>query len=99
MMLTIFVTDSELRTIETLANTEQGQALGGLMARAACAVDYVHKNDVEQAAKQAWAAECDATGEKFGPAWDALREADRQLEAARVAYVAAVEGGVLSDKY
>lgn len=93
MMLTVYVTSDELKAIEAAANTEQGQALGGLVARAACAVDYVHKNDVEQAAKQAWAAECDATGEKFGPAWDVLREADRQLEAARVAYVAAVERG------
>lgn len=99
MMLTIFVTDSELRTIETLANTEQGQALGGLMACDAAAVAYADLIPTEQAAKQAWAAEREATGEEFGPAWDALREADRQLEAARVAYVAAVEGGVLSDKY
>lgn len=90
-MLTIFVTDSELRTIVTLANIEQGQALGGLMARDAVA--YADLITTEQAAKQAWAAEREATGEEFGPAWDALREADRQLEAARVAYVAAVEKG------
>ena len=93
MMLTVYVTGDELKAIEAAAKTEQGQALGGLVARAACAVDYVHKNDAEQAAKQAWAAEREATGEEFGPAWDALREADRQLEAARIDYLAAVERG------
>lgn len=93
MMLTIFVTDSELRTIETLASTEQGQALGGLVARDAAAVAYAGLIPTEQAAKQAWAAECDATGEKFGPAWDVLLEADRQLEAARIDYTAAFERG------